>query len=44
VEVTPGTKVVMWVTTRVVHDVVEVDGQAEEDTFDWFAQDSEGNV
>jgi hypothetical protein len=44
VEVTPDTKVVMGVTTRVVHDVVEVDGQAEEDTFDWFAQDSEGNV
>jgi hypothetical protein len=44
VEVTHDTKVVMGVSTRVVHDTVEVDGKAEEETFDWYAQDSDGNV
>jgi hypothetical protein len=44
VEVTYDTKVVMGVAARVVHDVVEVDGEAEEETFDWYAQDSDGNV
>jgi len=28
----------------VVHDVVSVDGVLEEDTFDWYAQDKQGNV
>ncbi len=32
-------------TTTVVHDVVtDADGKVVEDTFDWFAQDSAGNV
>ena len=44
VEVTRETKVVMGVETRVVHDVVEVDGEVEEETFDWYAQDVDGNV
>jgi hypothetical protein len=44
VEVTRDTKLVMGVETRVVHDVVEVDGRPEEETFDWYAQDDEGNV
>ena len=44
VEVTADTKIVMAVPTRVVHDVVLVDGKLEEETFDWYAQDGEGNV
>jgi len=44
VTVTHDTKVVMGVTCVVVHDVASVDGEVEEDTFDWFAQDDEGNV
>ena len=44
VEVTNDTKIVMGVTTRVVHDVVSVDGKPEEETWDWYAQDKDGNV
>ena len=32
------------VTARVVRDTVSADGELVEDTFDWFAQDAEGNV
>ena len=32
------------VTARVVRDTVTVDGEIVEDTFDWYAQDSLGNV
>ncbi len=32
------------VTARVVRDTVTLDGEIVEDTFDWYAQDSEGNV
>jgi hypothetical protein len=44
VEVTRDTKVVMGVTTRVVHDVGYVDGRLIEDTRDFFAQDRSGTV
>ena len=44
VEVTPETRVVMGVTCVVVHDVVTVKGKVQEDTFDWYAQDKDGNV
>jgi hypothetical protein len=44
VTVTNRTKVVDGVTARVVHDVVSAKGQAIEKTFDWYAQDSAGNV
>jgi hypothetical protein len=44
VEVTRDTKIVMGVTTRVVRDVVSVDGKPEEETWDWYAQDRAGNV
>lgn len=44
VSVTGLTKVILGVTCRVVHDVVEEDGQVIEDTEDWFAQDVQGNV
>jgi hypothetical protein len=44
VEVTHDTKVIMGVTTTVVRDRVYLDGSLIEDTFDWFAQDEDGNV
>ncbi|MGH2764672.1 MAG: hypothetical protein ACRDKA_01980 [Actinomycetota bacterium] len=44
VTVTPETKQVMGVTATVVRDRAFVDGELVEDTFDWFAQDRQGNV
>jgi len=44
VEVTDQTREVMGMTCVVVRDTVTVDGEVEEDTFDWFAQDAAGNV
>ena len=44
VTVLDETKVLMGVETRVVHDVVTEDGELVEDTFDWYAQDADGNV
>jgi Ca2+-binding RTX toxin-like protein len=44
VTVTRQTVVIDGVTCIVVHDVERVNGIVVEDTFDWFAQDSEGNV
>ena len=32
------------ITARVVRDTVTADGELIEDTYDWYAQDSEGNV
>ena len=32
------------VTATVVHDQVFLDGELTEDTFDWYAQDADGNV
>lgn len=43
-EVTRDTKTIMGVKTVVVHDTVTVDDKAVEDTFDWYAQDHDGNV
>ena len=42
--VTGRTKVLARVTCREVHDQVFVDGVLAEDTLDWFAQDTQGNV
>ena len=42
--VTTATKVILCVTTIVVHDQVWANGQIVEDTFDWYAPDSQGNV
>jgi hypothetical protein len=42
--VTNDTKVILGVTTTVVHDEGFINGRLREDTFDWFAQDSDGNV
>jgi hypothetical protein len=44
VEVLDERREVMGVSTVVVHDVVAVDGEVIEDTFDWYAQDVDGNV
>jgi hypothetical protein len=44
VTVLDETREVMGVETRVVHDVVTEDGELVEDTYDWYAQDADGNV
>lgn len=44
VEVTGETRQVMGITAVVVRDTVYVDGEIAEDTYDWFAQDRDGNV
>ena len=44
VTVTDRTRTVMGVETRVVHDLVTEDGVPVEDTFDWYAQDDDGNL
>jgi hypothetical protein len=44
VTVTTDTRMVMGVLCVVVRDTVTVNGQVIEDTYDWYAQDSEGNV
>jgi hypothetical protein len=42
--VTFDTKVILGVTTTVVHDRVMLNGSLIEETFDWYAQDKDGNV
>jgi hypothetical protein len=44
VRVTARTKEVLGVRTTVVKDVVRVDGELAEFTYDWYAQDRDGNV
>ena len=44
VTVTNTTKTIIGIETRVVHDIVTEDGQVTEDTYDWYAQDVEGNL
>ncbi|MEW6555362.1 MAG: hypothetical protein AB1384_13885 [Actinomycetota bacterium] len=44
VEVTDEKKVVMGVQCTVVLDTVTIDGEVVEVTYDWYAQDKEGNV
>jgi hypothetical protein len=44
VTVTPDMKSIMGVPCIVVRDTVTVGGEILEDTYDWYAQDSEGNV
>ena len=44
VVVTEEQRSVMGVSTTVVRDTVTVDGELVEDTYDWYAQDNEGNV
>jgi hypothetical protein len=42
--VTPDRKLVMGISAFVVRDTVTADGELVEDTYDWYAQDSAGNV
>jgi hypothetical protein len=42
--VTPDTKNILGVETVVVHDVVALNESKIEETFDWYAQDKDGNV
>ena len=42
--VTDKTKEILGITATVVRDVVTVEGQIAEKTFDWYAQDRYGNV
>jgi hypothetical protein len=44
VTVTDETKRMMGIEARVVHDVVTEKGELVEDTYDWYAQDDDGNV
>lgn len=44
VEVLSTTRTVMGVVATVVHDRVYLEGSLIEDTFDWYAQDMDGNV
>ena len=44
VEVTHDTKTILGVTVTVVHDQVFLEGALKEDTFDWEANDKDGNV
>ena len=42
--VTDRTKTVLRIEATVVRDVLTEDGKVKEDTFDWYAQDKDGNV
>jgi hypothetical protein len=44
VTITNDTKMVAGVEARVVHDIVTQDGEVVEDTYDWYAQDADGNI
>lgn len=44
VKVLDETRVVMGITCVIVQDTVWLDGEMIEDTFDWYAQDKDGNV
>ncbi|HXF98359.1 MAG TPA: hypothetical protein VNJ46_07075 [Gaiellaceae bacterium] len=44
VTVTGRTRTILGVEARVVHDVVSEAGELVEDTYDWYAQDEEGNI
>ena len=44
VTVTGQTRKILGIDARVVHDVMTLNGQVREDTFDWYAQDADGNI
>ena len=44
VTVTDETRKIVGIEALVVHDVVSADGELVEDTYDWYAQDANGNV
>jgi hypothetical protein len=43
-EVLSETKTILGIPAKVVHDRVYNEGSLSEDTFDWYAQDQDGNV
>jgi hypothetical protein len=44
VTVTDRTKQILGIDATVVHDVVTEGGELKEDTYDWYAQDTDGNI
>ncbi|MGE5317346.1 MAG: hypothetical protein ACM3ME_05070 [Chloroflexota bacterium] len=44
VTVLDSVKVIMGINCTIVHDVVSIEDQVTEDTYDFYAQDLEGNV
>jgi hypothetical protein len=44
VTVTDRTKEILGIAATVIHDVVAEDGELVEDTYDWYAQDKDGNI
>jgi hypothetical protein len=44
VTVTDEIKTILGIDAVVVHDIVTEDGEVKEDTFDWYAQDDDGNI
>jgi hypothetical protein len=44
VTVTRSTRKILGIDARVVHDIATSNGQVQEDTYDWYAQDDQGNV
>jgi hypothetical protein len=44
VVVTDETREILGITATVVHDTVSLDGELVEDTLDWYAQDTAGNL
>jgi hypothetical protein len=44
VVVTGERRMILGISATVVRDTVSIDGEVVEDTYDWFAQDVEGNV
>lgn len=43
-EILTETRQIMGIQATIMHDVVYLNGELIEETFDWFAQDKEGNV
>lgn len=44
IEILHETRTVMGIQATIMHDVVYLDGELVEETYDWFAQDKTGNV
>ena len=44
IAITHNSKQILGVNVTVVHDQAFLEGELSEDTFDWFAQDGEGDV
>jgi hypothetical protein len=43
-EILSDTKMILGIAATIVHDQVFLEGELTEDTFDWYAQNKEGNV